>query len=542
MGCFFCYMDVTMKLTQFMLKAPTLAITALFCTSLQASSLEEFYQFFKSGQYPKALSALEKINVDKTNLSSKAYLAGLSYSRMQEYDKAIVQFKIAIDEKNDSVDLFYEYGQALYAANELRQSREAFKVSIDKNFNKTASLYYVAHISQILEDFDTAKNYYMMVIKDKSSDVKMKQIAHFQLGETLLSIARVKSVKNEDLTRRVDNFILPLMTRALNQDKNSELAKEITQRSTEIMVEFNLDPNLLANGRRISPKRFAGYVSQKVSHDDNISLVNEENNVQQSKKKSFIFDTEAYVKYDQILKKRFIISPEARFTYTKHSNQTDADVYQNDSFVMNFALKNRYEHKVRDLPASLIFDIDYSRTLKDWKAQKKKEFYAKATTFTIGESFSYFAIGDTTIKLKKKTYTGANEAINNHTTTLAADQTFFLPIQHLVLATFDASFIDNYNNTTSSTDAFMARIDYIIPDIKPKFTLDIALAMTLTDTKEQKLTRGTETLINPSLDLSYDLNQASSISANYDFTKSKSKDSDYSYSKHVISSEFRYAF
>jgi tetratricopeptide (TPR) repeat protein len=501
---------------------------------------EEFYKSFKAGQYPKALEALS--GMKNGSLATKSYLLGLTYSKMQEYDKAAKNFEIAIREKNNNNDLYYEYGQALYASNELKKAREAFKTSANNKFNRPASLYYVAHISQILEEHDVAKEYFLMTIKDKESDSKMKQISQFQLGETLLAIAREKSAQPEDLHRRVEKYILPMMNSAYNLDKRSSLSADINTRISEVMVEFNLDPNLLANGRRVDPKRYNGYASQKVRYDDNISLVNEENNVQQTKKSSFIFESEAYGVYNFILNKRYIISPEARLTFTQHSDRTESEVYQNDSFVMNFSLKNKYEHKIKDLPASFIFDIDYSKTNKDWQAQKKKEFYAKSTTFTLGESFSYFDFGDTTVKLKRKNYIGASETISNHTTAFSADQTIFLPIQHLIVAMFEVDFIDNFNNSSTNTNTFLFRFDYIIPEIRPTYTLGLALATTMTDTLDQRTTRGTEVSWNPSVDLSKDLSAKSKISINYDFTKSTSNDPNYAYTKGVFTTEYRYSF
>lgn len=541
---FFCYRDVTMTLRHWMNKIAAPVTLAFVSLTLQASTLEEFYGHYKNAQYAQAIETLEKIDSkDHTlTISLRAYLKGLSFAKIQEYDKAIIQFELAIKENNESIDLHYEYGQALYAANELKKAREAFKISATKNFNKHPSLYYVAHISQILEEFETARDYYTQILKDKNTDLKMKQIANFQLAETLLSIAREKSQEPQDTLRRVEKFILPLFNSAYNLDKSSNIAPEISQRSAEIMTEFNLDPNQLINGRRISPKRYSGYVSQKVRFDDNIALVNEENNVSQSKKESYVFETEMYGNYDFILKKRYIISPEVRFIYTEHSDQNTAEVYQNDSYVINVSLKNKYEHKVNNQPASLLFDIDYSRTNKDWQAQKKRELFATSTTFTIGESFSYFQVGDTTLRIKRKNYVGENEAISNHTTILSGDQTFFLPTQHLLVGLFEASFIDNFNNTTSSTDTYLLRFDYIVPQILPQYTLAVALGMTMTDTKEQESSRGTELSWNPSIDLSKELSERSKLSLNFDFTKNKSKSTSYSYSKNMLTMEYRYAF
>ena len=517
-------------------------LALLMTTNLYANSLEEFYKYFQNGQYPKALQSLENFSPKDNVLASKAYLSGLSYSRMQEYDKAIVEFGNAIVQKSQNTDLFYEYGQALYASNELKKARDAFKASADLKYNRPASLYYVAHISQILEEYDMARDFYVMAIRDKTSDAKMRQIAQFQLGETLFSIARLKSNTPAILYRRVDRYILPMITSAYNLDKRSSLAPEINQRISEIMQEFNLDPNVLANDRKISPKRHNLTFSQKVRFDDNISLKNEENDVKETMKSSIIYESGLHASYDFVLKKRYIISPDARITYTKHSNQKDPEVYQNDSIVMNFALKNKYEHKLFDLPASLIFDIDYSTTQKDWQAQKKKEFYAKSTTFTIGESFNYFDFGDTTLKFKRKNFIGANTDINNHSLVFSADQIISLPIQHLVVLLFEANLIDNFNAKASNTNTYLFRTDYIIPEIFHTYTLSTALAVTMTNTKAQKETRGTELSWNPSIDLSKDLTENSKISLNYDYTKSTSDNPEYAYGKSVYTAEFSYSF
>lgn len=522
------------------------ALIALFVSihsqTILANSMEEFYRLYKNGSYAKAISSLEKINASEINTSTLSYLKGLSHSRLQEYDKAIIQFEIAIKEKNESRDLYYEYGQALYASNELKKARDAFKTSASTNFNQSASYYYVAHISQILEEFEISREYYLKVIKDKKSDPKIRQVSHFQLAETLLSIARDKSNTPDDLTRRVEKFILPMLKTAYETDKTTGVAYEINQRIAEVMQEFNLDPDLMNNGRRINPKRFSAYFGQKMKFDDNISLTSEENNVSQTRKESYIFESEVYAKYDFVLKKKFILSPEARINFVEHADRHSPEVYQNDSLSLNFNLKNKYEHKKFDKPASFIFDIDYSNTSRDWKQRKKRDYYSTAVTFTIGESFTYFSFGDTSLKIKRKDYEGDNTAINNNTYTLSADQTVFLPIGHLLIGLFEANFVDNYNNKLSNTNSYLTRFDYLIPAIWPKYTLGLAIATTITDTVRQKASRGTEVSINPSLDLSKEITPAIKVGINYDFTKSKSKDTNYTYRKHVYTGEFRYSF
>ncbi len=519
-----------------------LAILVSFNLHAQTTGLNEFRQYFTKGKYTNAIEVLEKLDPKENVNGEKYYLMGLSYSKMQEYDKAISNFEIAIKENNQNTDLYYEYGQSLYAANELKAARKAFLESAKRSFNTPASIYYVAHISQILEEFPKAKDSYTLLLKNKEADTKIKQIARFQLAETLLMIMREKFKDKENMEKNVDKYILPMMRDAFKADKSTSVAAEISVRIQELEKEFNLDPNLLQNGRRISPKRYYGYLSQKVKFDDNVSLVNEQNNVQQSKKESYIFESEAYGKYDFILKKRFVISPEARATFIQHSDQDSAEVYQNDALSLNANLKNKYEHVVNSKPASLLFDIEYNKIYKDWKQQHNRIEYANSLSFGIGELFNYFSFGDTSFKFKRKAFDGANTAISNTTISLSADQTVFLANQNLLIALLEADIVDNYNNTMTSTNSYLFRFDYLIPEIMPKYTLGLALATTITDTKLQNAARGTELTLNPSVDLSKEINEKMKISVNYDYTKNKSRQSDYSYQKNVFTTEFRYSF
>ena len=521
-----------------------LTSSLLVSLNLHAESvgMTEFNKYFKNGQYAKALSILEKTNSNDFEAGQFAYLEGLCNSKLQEFDKAIKNFETAIKEKNTNQNLQYEYGQALYAANELKAARKAFKESAAKKYNTPASIYYVAHISQILEEFPLAKESYTELIKNKETDSKMKQIARFQLTETLLSIMREKVKGKEELEKSVDKFIIPMLKQAYSTDKSTQLASEIDQRLHEIQKEFNLDPDLLANGRRVSSKRYSGYFSQKIKFDDNISLTNEQNNVSQSKKESYIFESEAYAKYDFIFKKKIIVSPEVRLNFSQNSDQDSPEVYQNDAFTLSANLKNKFEHTVHSQPASFLFDIELGKTMKDWKQTHKREAYATSANYGIGEAFSYFSVGDTSFKFKRKNFTGESQSVSNRTTSISGDQTISLPNQHLLIALLEADYINNFNNPSTNTNTYLLRLDYLIAEIIPKYTLGLALATTVTDTKEQKVTRGTEVSLNPSIDLSKEINEKMKISVNYDYTRSKSKLSDYDYSKDVFTTEFHYSF
>jgi len=506
------------------------------------NSIEQYYIHFKQGQFKTALETLESLKPNDASDSTIFYLKAVTLSRLQEFDLSLNQYEKAIASNNQSPDLFYEYGQALYAANEIKKAREAFRTSVQKKFNVQTSLYYVAHISQILEEFEISKDIYLGLIKDKNLDTNLKQISHFQLCESLLSIARIKFKNPQELSQRVEKFILPMLETAYAVDKSTDLARDIQARKNELYNEFKLDPNLLANGRRLPSKRFTLSLSQSVKFDDNITLSNGENDTQQTQKESFVFTTEAYSKYDFVLKKMYVMSPEIRITQAQHSDRSSPEVYQNDSFLINANLKNKLEHQFKNQPASLLFDLEFSQVNKDWNQKKKKELYASSLAFSIGESFNLFSFGETTLKLKYKNYKGENTDISNKTTSLSVDQTYYLPKQQLLIFLFDFSSIDNFNLKSSSTDTYLLRFDYILPEIFPDYTLSIALATTVTDTKQQKEARGTEMNYNPSIEVSKQIGSNMKTSLTYDMTKSKSKTSSYAYDKSSLALEFQYNF
>jgi len=243
-------------ISKIILYSSLLFSTLLFSTSINAQSagLEEFNKFFNDGQYNKAIKALELIKLSDNQNGEKEYFTAISYSKLQEYDMAIVHFENAIKRSNQSKDLYYEYGQALYAANELKASRKAFKKSIEKKFNTAASQYYVAHISQVLEEYNEAKKEYLDLLKNPDADLKIKQIARFQLAETELLLLRETNSDAEKLKLTVEKTIIAQMKLAYNLEKTTQLASEIDGRIQELEKEFDLDPNLLVNGKRISPK------------------------------------------------------------------------------------------------------------------------------------------------------------------------------------------------------------------------------------------------------------------------------------------------
>jgi tetratricopeptide (TPR) repeat protein len=134
-------------------------VVILMCSSeAPAQVASSFTKLFRLEQYNEAFVLIEPLTEKQLHPAKKSYLLGLCSSRLRKYDEAILHFREALKKGAKDTDLNYEYGQALFANNNLAQAREEFKKSAAKNFNYIASIYYVAHISEILEDDVAAKH------------------------------------------------------------------------------------------------------------------------------------------------------------------------------------------------------------------------------------------------------------------------------------------------------------------------------------------------------------------------------------------------
>ncbi len=505
-------------------------------TNVIKNSLESF----QKGSYSKVIEGLSGLRETKKNRATKFYLIALSHNKLQNYDQSIPYFIKAIKSKSTAKDIYYEYGQALYANNDLIKARIAFNKSSSLDYKKDSSIYYIAHISQILEENKMAKTYYTKIISSTTADVGLKQVARFQIGEVLLSMAR----ENEDTERLVKQFVLPQLDKAVEIDSTTSLAKEIKSRKKEIEREFGLDPNILYNGKRISSKRWNLSFAQDLGFDNNISLTNDLPSSAASREESFVLKTKVRGGYDFIAKKRFIIKPELGLTLKNHTNRDSDAVRSEDSYDISPSISTSLEHKAFNKPASLFFNIDYNYNSKYRTELSRKAFYNRSTTYQFGEKFKFFSKGDTSFKFKYKDLVSYTETLHNKTTSFSIDQLYLTQNSSIFMFLLSYDSLDTYNNTTSSTNSTLVRVDYIKPNIFPKVTLHFGASINFvsyTDANES-LVRGTEKTFTPSLKLTKKVTRNFKYSIGYSYTKNSSIKSDYDYSKHVTTSSIKYSF
>lgn len=510
--------------------------------------LKEIYKNYVTGNFQLALQELDTFKTkDKKLQGTQFYWKALCNARLQKFSEAIRLFEQTKNFGFEALDLDYEYGQALYAMNQLDKARSAFEKSVNKGFKRPTSLYYVGHIAQIQEEYQIAKTAYEKILKDSESEVSLIQFARFQIAEVLLAMAEQKEEKKEnkdELSKIVQKYILPQFEKAIAVNPDSQSAIDIKRRMEEVKKQHGLDPNVLKNGRQLPPQAWELSLSQKISYDNNITQATDLPTVKTTQKESYIFDTELFAKYRWVFKRRFVANPEVRITRSKYGDQETPEVYTNDSYAFAPALRLRDEHKLFGEMASSLLDFEYNYTSRDRLSKHQYLYYGSAWTESIGEKFKFFSGGETTLKIKFKQYTAYDSNLDSKSITPSISQIFFLPkLKHLLLVLIQSD-MTTVNDDTQSADNHLFRFDYIVPEFYNNFwSLQASFALTLTDPKIGKETRGLEKTYNPSLKLTRNISPACQASLSYDYTKKNSKDeATYAFTKNVTALEIRYSF
>ncbi|MBT3235681.1 MAG: tetratricopeptide repeat protein [Bdellovibrionales bacterium] len=503
-------------------------------TAYSATPLEDIYRSYKAGSYQKTVNLLNALKPKAYPLATTEYWLGLSHARLQDFATAIPHFKQAIKVGGPQADIHYELGQALYAMNELASAVSSFKKSIQKKYKTTASLYYVAHISQILEKHSDAKKYYTKLYKYKGVDKRMKQVALFQLGEVFVALAAKKNQQR----KLIKKYVLPLLDKAVTIDPSSIVSKDIRKRKKELMAHHQLDPYLMRNGEQLSKKNYHLLLTETIKYDTNSTLSTDDPSKQATKEQTTIFETMANADYRFLLFKRIALTPSLLLTHSYYGNRQSADVYTNDSYSITSTVRSKLFHHLFKRQANFLLDASYTYSARDWTATKKVEYYDRATTITIGEKIKYFSWGDSSLKFKLKMATGHQSSIDKSSYALSLTQVVIMPWGHLGVGIVSIDDLQYTNDSNSDNRTYLSRFDYIGPNLwGSKYSINGSLTAIWLDTKEQKASRGVEFSYTPGVKLSYQVKKSVGLSLSYEYTSNSSKQSDYTYTKYVTAVE-----
>lgn len=496
---------------------------------------------FEQGRYPSVLEILEQTSpTDPKMRGAKAYLMGLAHNKLQNYDLATKHFKTANQYKHPARDLYYEWGQALYANNQLEKARSIFKKSYHASYKSSESLYYTAYISQLLMEHRDAIQNYRKLIKTDREDPSLRQVARFQMAQSIFTLS--ESLSKERRKKLIDKTVLPLLRLALKTDPDGQAYKDIQLRVNELQDQFGLDPNKMVNGRRISPQKWKVYAAQRLKFDDNITLANDQPTVTITQQDSYISESVLDVSYESIFQREFALEYALRLQNIHHHDRSTPEVYSNDRYILTPTIKGTWEHKVAGKMASTEVSLSYDYTGQDADAKKENSFFSRSFNIGLAERIRILPYGDTVFKLKIKRYRNRLENQHFNSVGFGVDQIAILPNNHLLVALLNYTDIDNFNNTLASTASIILRTDYIMTRVMPKVDLTFSLTFNALDTKEQSDQRGTEKTFTPSIKISRKITDSLRLSLEHSITNRSSLDEAKEYDKNVTNFELRYMY
>lgn len=508
--------------------------------SLAQDKLEAFYLQFKTGNYQAALQELALIQASSEFEPTRNYLMALTYKNMQKHVEAIPHFKRAIKLGKNSEDLFFEYGQSLFAINELDKAKRAFRISFEKGFKPDICLYYIAHIGEILEDPKAVKVNYIKLIKDKRTEPGMRQVAYLRLAELIYNRVKDKFYAHNYIAK----YVVPLLDKGKAIDPKSSTASEIDSRYDEILLKHNMHPLLLDNGRMLSRQATTITFTQQYQMDDNVTLESDAPGVATTNtdQSSAILNSDFYYAKRFVGGKYFVHTPEIRLTYSEYLNSTNPEVFQNNSYTIGPAFRGSYNFSWNKKRAELLYELDYNYTARDKNQEGTRTFFGRSFTYTLGLRKRFLKNGDTTIKLRQRDLTSFSTGISGTTTTLYVDQLFVRENGDIIVGLFVTDFY-RPENELNATDSYLARIDYLMPRLFLGIDVNLSASLSMLDTKLQSDRRGTERNTTFGVKVQRRFSNRWRFGLTFNRIQNSSADvENFSYTKTVTGMELRYSF
>lgn len=512
--------------------------------------LAEAFAMFKKGAYAQAIEKAEGIKSgDKETVGTVAFFIASSHAKLQNFDKAAEYYQKTIASGHNPPGLHYDYGQALYATQKLKEAEQAFRKSIINKFKMGASAYYIAYIRQTLDDSAGAKDFYQRIGKLSNDPDQVKQAALLQIAEMAMDEAnelKEKEKEKKELRakrkRLLEGDVTNLYKRARDYSPDTDTAQLAEAKLKEIDRELDEMVERMRNGNPMPRQPFTLSLSQDFTFDSNVITRADEALALVSNKDAVLSKTGMLARYQFNFARAVSVIPELNSSITYHSRRTQSEVFQNDNIVIAPALRTKVEHWSAGKPATMIMDFEFNYMLRDWAKAHKFQFYTRYYNFVLGERAKWFATGSTTIKANIKFLENYNPAKNNYQPGLSITQLISLGGGLNLTNTLSADYLharDDFNDETN----FKLRHSVTFSKFIEKIDLTTALAMTFKDTMKQKGQRGNEFTLNPSIAFNRELLKRFDGTFDYGYTKNWSKDKrNYQYTKHEVHFGVSYRF
>ncbi|MBC74911.1 MAG: hypothetical protein CME64_02760 [Halobacteriovoraceae bacterium] len=508
--------------------------------------LQEIYSSYEKGEYEEAISLLANVSKNFENHSKNHenlkglinYWQGLCYVRLNEFEKGIDKLRLAIKENYAASDVYYEYGQALYASLELKKARIAFKKSVEAKYKMAVSMYYIGFISQEIGDLKTAASFYNAIEKlplDEKKDVV--QAARMQLAQIYLDQVREKGMG----AVAIEEYVLPMYRKALKWDEESSLAVEIKAKIESIQRRYNLVLFQLRNGRPTARPAYFLKTNIKYSIDDNVNAYDKDTleTLKEEEYSSSLYEVGAFGRYTFYPNSSFSLSPQFNFGYTKYLSEESA-ITRNDNYFFTGTLQTTYEHFFNEAPATTYLDIGYTYNADDIDEDESLEKSDTVASVTLSEQLQIWKNNPSTFRLRYA-QTNAEDA-NNELSSYGVVYEQAIAALNSLFYLYTAYDKNTYAERTSEDNVSTTiRLDALMPDVYNLFNPNL-YASTFSVDYENDAERGTTTLNTIGLNLNRPVGKNWFLYVDYAVSSQTGNNDTDNYEKQVVTVNLDYIF
>lgn len=454
--------------------------------------IAQIFQKFSNGKYQEVIDTLADVEKRLKKGSTRyneilgliQYWRGMSYSRLNDYEFAEKYLKEAIDLNYKSKDLYYEYGQALYVSDKYKKARVAFKRSFKKGYKIGVSLYYIAFISQELNDHKKAVRFYSMIEKLPEEERKdVIQAARMQIGDIYLK----KIEKLPDSFKDVEKYVIPQYQKALAFDKESSLADQIKKKIEDLQRKYELVLFRMRNGRPTNRPPYYLRANVLYGINDNVTTLSEDSKESSSTEdyESHYYTTGAYGRYSFYPSSSISYAPEFNVNTTRYSSPSST-IYALNKYAINTALKINYEHMYKKSPATFFLDLSYSYNADGADAateEEQKLAYAFTTTsITLSEELQIWTGNSSVFRYKFANTTDDDTTQNFTNSVFNYEQIVGLGRTTLFFFTsFDMKRFAETDQESGNTNTLTLRLDAIFPTFYGLFNPTLYASSTQTN-------------------------------------------------------------
>lgn len=454
-------------------------------------------EFFEQGAYLQALNELDKvIFTDEKQQALLQYWRGRCLHNIHRYSEAAEALETAKTIGVEFEDIHYILGQSLYATQELRKARKHFEDSLNINYKRNISLYYIGFISQILEEYKTARESYEMVMRAGADPEDVKPAVLYQYAE----LHRTRAFRIKKKSRRLaflKERIVPLYEDVVDYDEDAAAAIQARKRIQEITGVDHRHVEVMRNGVPIPRKRYRAEITQDAGFDTNVTTEGDDSSVTGTNKSSFFTKTSVFARYQVNARKTWSFLPEVNTFYKRHYNRI-SNVIENDEFSVAPSIDMRFEHWLGSKPGTFTFSIEYERSWKDNEAEGSLTFNESNTVISLSERSTILGGGSSTLSAGLTITDSISVGSDASSPFVSFAHNFAIFGTYRLNMLYKAEFF-RFDTETLDSDDYTMRFNINMTDLFYKTDVNPALLLTIRDTKRQSSARGTEILMNPSL-------------------------------------------